>query len=1006
MSFDAAKNIRRAMMVAKPRIDARQGLDSGGEAKQAREVGDSNVRKGTIVYHGSPHKFDKFDASKIGTGEGAQAYGHGMYFAENEGVAKSYRDALAGNDLHVAGNKVPGDHPLSFVRRYLATMGGKSGVLDKDTADYIRENELRRKNTNQGPGLTRAQHAALRSSEGQPYEFKPGGSMYKARINADPEEFLDWDKPLGQQHPKVQGAIKAIDPDVGSLMRRKNYTAGNYAENMKSARGPKWLPDQLQQAGIPGIRYLDQASRGSADGSGTSNYVAFNPDSVHVLDRYKQGGSVDQALNVARKHRDSGGSAALSRAIKQFSKARASQWDPQGTALRAASWDPQGVGMAKSRELMLSDAPQPPQRPKSTLGDLSGDAKQGDDLYDTIGNGARALGLAPAKKDTAGSTGVGHVDLAGGSESGSAPPTFSGDARKVAENYLGRPMSDTEYDWLRRATVAESGGDPKEDAMVTASILNRARGLPGDSVIAVLKAPNQFQSVTGTAYNNHAPSSVFTKPDLGRLSQVETNMGAYLPNISNDQKNFTAGSDAAYGPGTTKKYRDDMLANGGVRVGASVFNTPFPGSGQPAPVQAAGPGVPTSPAAAIARGPSPTAPQDAGQLVPSAVSGAPKGHLRIADPEGLHTYPGPNETSAPQPGSPAATPNPTDGYGSAPSRDTAPAIAAPPPAVIPAPSDKGIPDAPFHTASLGPEGDSAPPPAAQQQDTLPPPDQPPHDLYGDIDMPDVMLPARRGGSIAKAMKLARKHRASGGGSSNPGITDNGVMHSQTITPTALMGDSSFPSGGGPISDQQMMELLSFSLDTPIPDTSTSPAAPQQQQDTLPPPPIENNTVGNSFSILGTQGKPSSGPYNNTLDEVLGTNNPTGQDVFGFEYPNVPPPQPNPYVGPVSTMSGTYNPGSGGSGAGGSSMSGYQGSVGATPTGAAPTLLSPAPVNYPGSNLSYLPPMVGGGHTNNAPSSTLGAVPGAVPRQTPGGNAYLGVKRGGAVKRALKVARSR
>src|SRR5687767_3158774 len=35
------------------------------------------------VFHGSPHKFDKFDMSKVGTGEGAQAYGHGLYFAEN-----------------------------------------------------------------------------------------------------------------------------------------------------------------------------------------------------------------------------------------------------------------------------------------------------------------------------------------------------------------------------------------------------------------------------------------------------------------------------------------------------------------------------------------------------------------------------------------------------------------------------------------------------------------------------------------------------------------------------------------------------------------------------------------------------------------------------------------------------------------------------------------------------------------------------------------------------------
>ena len=37
--------------------------------------------KGFTAYHGSPHAFDQFDLSKIGTGEGAQAYGHGMYLA-------------------------------------------------------------------------------------------------------------------------------------------------------------------------------------------------------------------------------------------------------------------------------------------------------------------------------------------------------------------------------------------------------------------------------------------------------------------------------------------------------------------------------------------------------------------------------------------------------------------------------------------------------------------------------------------------------------------------------------------------------------------------------------------------------------------------------------------------------------------------------------------------------------------------------------------------------------
>lgn len=46
---------------------------------------------GLTAFHGSPHRFSKFDASKIGTGEGAQAYGHGLYFAENPEIAGQYK---------------------------------------------------------------------------------------------------------------------------------------------------------------------------------------------------------------------------------------------------------------------------------------------------------------------------------------------------------------------------------------------------------------------------------------------------------------------------------------------------------------------------------------------------------------------------------------------------------------------------------------------------------------------------------------------------------------------------------------------------------------------------------------------------------------------------------------------------------------------------------------------------------------------------------------------------
>ena len=73
-----------------------RGLLQGAENLAAPRT--LRPQAGAIVWHGSPYRFDKFDASKIGTGEGAQAYGHGLYLAESPDVAKSYRDVLGGLD--------------------------------------------------------------------------------------------------------------------------------------------------------------------------------------------------------------------------------------------------------------------------------------------------------------------------------------------------------------------------------------------------------------------------------------------------------------------------------------------------------------------------------------------------------------------------------------------------------------------------------------------------------------------------------------------------------------------------------------------------------------------------------------------------------------------------------------------------------------------------------------------------------------------------------------------
>ena len=42
------------------------------------------------AFHGSPHKFDKFKMEKLGTGEGSQSFGYGLYFTSEKDIAKHY----------------------------------------------------------------------------------------------------------------------------------------------------------------------------------------------------------------------------------------------------------------------------------------------------------------------------------------------------------------------------------------------------------------------------------------------------------------------------------------------------------------------------------------------------------------------------------------------------------------------------------------------------------------------------------------------------------------------------------------------------------------------------------------------------------------------------------------------------------------------------------------------------------------------------------------------------
>jgi spore germination cell wall hydrolase CwlJ-like protein len=155
-----------------------------------------------------------------------------------------------------------------------------------------------------------------------------------------------------------------------------------------------------------------------------------------------------------------------------------------------------------------------------------------------------------------------------------------GDSRGMAENYLGRRMSDKEWDMLVRATYAEGSGKSTEEyAAIMAVILNRSRK-SGRSIKDILEAPNQFQAVTGTS-DKPGPSSRYTSGPSQKDFDMITQGTGILSALSTNLDSFTSADRKAYKKGTNVGYLDKLLASGGTQIGGSVFAEGLYGSGKP-----------------------------------------------------------------------------------------------------------------------------------------------------------------------------------------------------------------------------------------------------------------------------------------------------------------------------------------------------------------------------------------------------------------------------------------
>lgn len=266
---------------------------------------------GAIVWHGSPHKFDKFDSSRIGTGEGAQAYGHGLYVAESPETAKSYAVALARPSLNanIAGRQIvfnPGS--ARGAEQFAVSM------LNATKGDRLKAIKLVEAHKHLNGLYANKEWLAdqiidvLKNNEIKLSMFDKGSNLYKIDLPDDAiARMLDWDKPLKTNQEtyapilkelgylrkndngprQYANAVKSLGMEKGGFGEKSADVGGQvlWKKLVDKHGSPNKAADWLKSQGIPGIRYLDGMSRSAGEGS--RNFVIFpgNEDLLTILER-------------------------------------------------------------------------------------------------------------------------------------------------------------------------------------------------------------------------------------------------------------------------------------------------------------------------------------------------------------------------------------------------------------------------------------------------------------------------------------------------------------------------------------------------------------------------------------------------------------------------------------------------------------------------------------------------------------------------------------------------
>lgn len=281
-----------------------QVMDRGGLLAEMMGAMGNKTISPLDVYHGTPHTLPptrrnplgEFDASKIGTGEGAQSYGHGIYTAENPDVARAYQNTLSKyGELRFADGTVKNVQDLPYGSP--EQIAGQIWINKPNLADAkFALSNLDSKYIGASKENVLKQLESLDAAKA-----KLSGNFYKADLPDEKiAQMIDYDKPMAEQRNVIEKMRQALVGPDSPLSRSQQFQINDYLNDSVRMRNlyPQSVVDlndpriveRLRQVGIPGVKYLDEGSRAAGVSKQTRNFVTFpgEEQNLRILERNSQ----------------------------------------------------------------------------------------------------------------------------------------------------------------------------------------------------------------------------------------------------------------------------------------------------------------------------------------------------------------------------------------------------------------------------------------------------------------------------------------------------------------------------------------------------------------------------------------------------------------------------------------------------------------------------------------------------------------------------------------------